>query len=106
MPSYYESGKIARVATGTGPISWSHDKTMAGIWDLNGNVWEWMLGLRLVKGELQIIADNNAADSSCDSSASSTAWKAIKASDGTLITPDGNGTNEVSIFFDFFTQTG
>lgn len=41
VPSYYESGKIARVATGTGPISWSHDKTMAGIWDLNGNVWEW-----------------------------------------------------------------
>lgn len=28
VPSYYESGKIARVATGTGPISWSHDKTI------------------------------------------------------------------------------
>ena len=36
VPSYYESGKIARVATGTGPISWSHDKTMAGIWQRVG----------------------------------------------------------------------
>ena len=79
---------------------------MDGIFDMNGNVWEWVLGLRLVKGELQIIADNNAADSSCDSSASSAAWKAIKASDGTLITPDGNGTTEGSVKLDFISNKG
>lgn len=74
--------------------------------EINSNVWEWVLGLRLVKGELQIIADNNAADSSCDSSASSTAWKAIKASDGTLITPDGNGTTEGSVKLDYIGSKG
>lgn len=75
VPSYYESGKIARVATGTGPISWSHDKTMAGIWDLNGNVWEWQGGIRLVWGELQILANNDAADPDNPQNATSTCWK-------------------------------
>jgi formylglycine-generating enzyme required for sulfatase activity len=44
IPTYYESGKIARVATGTGPVSWSHNGEVTGIWDLNGNVYEWMGG--------------------------------------------------------------
>ena len=71
-----------------------------------GNVWEWVTGLRLVKGEVQILADNNAADSSADMSASSAAWKAIKASDGTLITPDGNGTTEGSVKLDYIGGKG
>lgn len=107
IPTYKDSdGKTCRVATGTGPVTWSHNGKMDGIFGMNGNVWEWVLGLRLVKGELQIIADNNAADNSCDSSASSAAWKAIKASDGTLITPDGNGTTEGSIKLDFISSKG
>ena len=105
-PGVQDNNKTARVLTGTGPVTWSHNGQMDGIFDMNGNVWEWVLGLRLVKGELQIIADNNAADSSCDSSASSTAWKAIKASDGTLITPDGNGTTEGSVKLDYIGRKG
>ena len=31
--------------TGTGPTAWSHDGTTAGVWDLNGNMWEWNAGL-------------------------------------------------------------
>ena len=58
------SNRIQRVATGTGPLSWSHDGTPSGVWDLNGNVWEWQGGIRTVKGELQILANNNGADSS------------------------------------------
>lgn len=101
-----DDNKTARVLTGTGPVTWSHNGQMDGIFDMNGNVWEWVLGLRLVKGELQIIADNNAADSSCDSSASSTAWKAINAADGTLIIPDGNGTTEGSVKLDYIGGKG
>lgn len=93
MPSYYESGKIARVATGTGPISWSHDKTMAGIWDLNGNVWEWQGGIRLVWGELQILANNDAADPDNPQNATSTCWKAINAADGALVDPESKTTD-------------
>lgn len=93
VPSYYESDKIARVATGTGPISWSHDKTMAGIWDLNGNVWEWQGGIRLVWGELQILANNDAADPDNPQNATSTCWKAINAADGALVDPESKTTD-------------
>jgi hypothetical protein len=90
-------GRINRVATGTGPLSWSHDGTPGGIWDLNGNVSEWCGGLRLVYGELQILANNNAADMDNPQSAASSLWKAIKGSDGSLITPDGNGRTSGSV---------
>lgn len=88
IPTYYESGKIARVATGTGPLSWSHDKTLAGIWDLNGNVWEWQGGIRLVWGELQILPNNDAADPDNPQNETSACWKAINAADGSLVDPE------------------
>ena len=90
-----------RVATGTGPLTWYHDQTPSGIADLCGNVWEWSGGVRSVKGELQVLANNNAADSENPQSATSTEWKAIKASDGTLITPNGSGTTSGSIKMDW-----
>ena len=106
VPGVQDNGKTARVLTGTGPVTWSHNGQMDGIFDMNGNVWEWVTGLRLAAGELQILADNDAADSTADLSASSAAWKAIKASDGSLITPDGNGTTEGSIKLDVVSGKG
>lgn len=100
IPTYYESGKIARVATGTGPLSWSHDNSPAGIWDLNGNVLEWVGGLRLVYGEVQVLANNNAADSAHSQSASSAEWMAIDATTGEYIAPDGSGTTPNSVKLD------
>ena len=38
-----------------------------------------------MKGEVQVIADNNAAAPTCDMSASSAAWKAISAATGELV---------------------
>lgn len=102
VPANYESdGRTARVLTGTGPITWSHDGTLSGIWDLNGNVWEWCSGLRLVNGEVQIIEDNNACDPATDLSATSSAWKAIRASDGALVTPNGSGTTSGTVKLDY-----
>lgn len=96
-PGVQDSGKTARILTGTGPVTYSHNGKMNGAFDMNGNVWEWVLGLRLYKGELQVILDNNSADNTVSYAASGSAWKAIKASDGSLIAPDGNGTTEGSI---------
>ena len=89
IPASYETdGRTACVKTGTGPAAWSHDGTQGGIWDLNGNIWEWQGGIRLVWGELQILENNNAADPANSQVSSSTSWKAIKASDGTLVEPE------------------
>ena len=95
------SNRVQRVATGTGPVKWSHNWAADGIWDLNGNVWEWCGGIRTVYGEVQILANNNAASPDANQAANSAQWMAIKASDGTLITPDGSGTTSGSVKMDF-----
>ena len=94
-------GKVLHVATGTGPVTWSHDGTLEGIWDLNGNVWEWMGGLRTVYGEVQVLVNNNAADSDNSQSASSAQWMAIDATTGNYITPNGSGTTTNSVKMDW-----
>lgn len=90
VPSYYyDSGGtkyIGRTLTGSGPLPWSHDGSPFGIFDLNGNVWEWVGGLRLKIGEIQVLQDNNAADNTKDQSDTSTEWKAI-LQDGSLVAP-------------------
>ncbi len=47
-----------RTNTGSGPASWRHDGTFAGIADLVGNVSEWTDGLKLVDGKIYMPADN------------------------------------------------
>lgn len=89
IPTYKDSdGRTCRVGTGTGPLTWSHDKTLGGIWDLNGNVWEWQSGIRFVWGELQILANNDAADPDNPQNETSVCWKAINAADGSLVDPE------------------
>jgi hypothetical protein len=47
--------------TGSGPEAWAHDGTEDGIYNLVGDVWEWIAGLRVSNGAVQIIPNNNAA---------------------------------------------
>lgn len=91
VPTYYESGKIVRCATGSGPNTWNHNWMPDGIADLNGNVWEWCAGMRLMNGEIQIIPYANCMAADASMGASSTLWKAI-AADGTLVEPGTAGT--------------
>ncbi len=46
--AFYDVGvDIQTVLTGSGPNAWSHDKSPWGVFDLNGNIWEWVWGLKL-----------------------------------------------------------
>lgn len=82
----------ARALTGSGPVQWRHNGKENGIADLSGNVWEWNSGMRLLNGEIQVIADNNASKLAINLGAASTEWKAIDGETGNLVTPDGAGT--------------
>ena len=90
----YTSGEQllnGRTATGSGPVTWYHNYDSSGIADLCGNVWEWVAGLRLVNGEIQIIPNGNSMKLDCNMGASSTEWKAILPN-GTLVDPGTAGT--------------
>lgn len=94
IPATYGSdGSVEKVATGTGPLTWSHDGTASGIWDMNGNNIEWQGGVRVVWGELQILANNDAADPDNPQNQTSTCWKAINAADGSLVEPESKTTD-------------
>ena len=94
-----DAGKIYHTAGGTGPLTWYHDQTPSGISDIVGNGSEWHGGIRRIGPELQILANNNGADSANAQTASADGWKAISGTDGSLITPDGNGTTTDSVKF-------
>lgn len=78
--------------TGSGPVSWRHDNSVSGISDLVGNVWEWVGGLRLQNGEIQVLQNNNAADNTKSQADGSAEWKAVLLSDGSLVEPGTAGT--------------
>lgn len=101
IPATFDvDGKTLHTLTGTGPIEWSHDKTVNGIWDLNGNVSEWTGGIRTVFGEIQVQANNNGADSANVQTAGAATWKAIDATTGLFIDPNGTGTTPNSVKVD------
>lgn len=90
----YTDGRGGRTATGSGPVSWYHDWTPAGIADICGDCWEWVAGARLKDGEIHIIPYGNSMKSDCNMGANSTEWKAIMP-DGTLVAPGTAGTLKV-----------
>ena len=108
IPTLYQSdGRTKRVATGTGPLTWYHNNAPDGIADMNGNVWEWTTGVRLVYGELQVLSHdgvtfgNDAAHPANSQAADSALWRAIDGTTGALITPDGSGTTANSLKLDY-----
>lgn len=91
LPAAYSGEETAQVRTGSGPLPWSHNSGQDGIFDLNGNVYEWLGGYRTVDGEIQILADNNAADTENSQLTGSVKWMAL-LENGTLVAPGTEGT--------------
>lgn len=100
IPATYQDGGIMHIFTGTGSRSYSHNNSRSGIFDLNGNVSEWVGGKRTVHGEIQLIPNNDAADSACPQTSAATTWRAIDATTGSFIEPDGSGTTYNSVKVD------
>ncbi|WP_319557889.1 hypothetical protein [Thiomicrorhabdus sp.] len=82
-----------KTLTGSGPLSWRHDGSVAGIADYVGNCWEFSPGMRIVDGEIQVIADNNAI--TLGDFGDSAPWRAI-LQDGTLVNPGTANTLKYS----------
>jgi hypothetical protein len=74
----------AQVNTGTGGNTYFHNNHATGIWGLCGNIWEWCGGTRLQDGYIEVIANNDAAVTGADQTASSSLWKRIR-NDGVLV---------------------
>jgi len=53
-----ESTGTAHTLTGSGPATWRHDLSIAGIADMVGNIWEWVGGMKIVDGALKMPNDN------------------------------------------------
>jgi sulfatase modifying factor 1 len=91
VPTYWGPNHIRRVLNGSGPLSWFHDGSPWGVWGMNGNFYEVTTGLRQKAGEIQVLANNDAALSDCDHSDTTGPWKAI-LQDGSLVDPGTEGT--------------
>jgi hypothetical protein len=90
----YETGtpapdNAAKTLGGSGPVSWRHDNTIAGIADLVGNVWEWNDGLKMIDGRLYFPIDNHFDQPD-------TAWPASSIYLDASAGPNANGTIIVS----------
>lgn len=67
----------SRMLTGTGPDTWTHDHTAFGVEGLCGDIYEWMRGMRLMDGKLEI-ANNNDAAMPIDLSENSSLWLPVE----------------------------
>ena len=100
-PAAWDEKGAKWVLTGSGPLTWTHDGTTAGIWDMNGNLSEWIGGLRFVYGELQVMPENDGADRRNSQEYESDCWRAIDAATGEFVVPDGHGTTPGTVKADY-----
>ena len=77
-----------KTLTGTGPVTWRHDGTIAGISDLVGLVWEWNDLLKLVNGRIYAPSSNTFTLSEND-------WPALDAYFDSPVSGDNSGSSNL-----------
>lgn len=96
VPTVISSATRYAILAGSGPASWRHNNSAAGISDLVGNLWEWVGGLRLFSGEIQVCENNDAASADWQfAHPDYRPWKAIDFATGSLVPPGTAGTVKV-----------
>lgn len=87
--------------TGSGPIDWYFMHDICNEADFFGNGEELVYGVRIAQGELQILANNNAADPNAIVIGDEANWRAIlpnqNNSEYTLVNPGETGTIKVLV---------
>lgn len=86
-----DSAGVGNILTGSGPNAWRHDHSPAGIADMVGNVWEWLLGMKLVDGRVYLATDNGIGD---ESAWADTGYDMPSASATAFSTLDNTGAPE------------
>lgn len=81
------------LVSGAGGATWRANNKYDGTSDLTGLMNHFMLGVRFMKGEIQVLTDFNAASYTTYAAyMASENWKAIDAETGAFITPTFTGT--------------
>lgn len=80
----------SRMLTGTGPDAWTHDYTTFGVEGSCGDIYEWVRGMRLMDGKLEI-ANNNDTAMPIDLSENSSLWLPVEVGEESvyLVAKDG-----------------
>lgn len=85
-------GQSNLIYSGSGPVQFRLNREYNNVSDLVGNRFQICDGVRFVDGEIQVVANNDAAQTGYDLSLTSLNWKAINGQTGALVAPTGTGT--------------
>ena len=67
VPAAYDGeGRITRTKTCSGPDTWFHDHTRDGVDGMNGNIWDWIGGMKLIDAKIYVAGEDGVAMNNFD----------------------------------------
>ena len=84
------------VLNGSGPITWNIGESIEGVSDMNGNLSEFVTGIKCNNKIIYVIKDNDAAIQTVDVSPTSPSWKLIDTNGSYIDSGTGTAFNYTS----------